>query len=68
VPDVDILEFRHAYAANGTDIFEAEEVLDEGLWEHPLLDACGAGSLYIPIGPWPTCTVPVLTPIGLVLL
>jgi hypothetical protein len=49
-------EFRHAYSVNGTDIFEAEEMLDGGLWDHSLLDGCGAGSLYLPIGPWAKCT------------
>jgi hypothetical protein len=37
---------------NGRDIFEAEEVLDKGLWDHQILDGCGAGSLFVPIGPW----------------
>ncbi|KIM25780.1 hypothetical protein M408DRAFT_204068 [Serendipita vermifera MAFF 305830] len=46
-------EFRWAYALNGTDIFQAEEMLDHGLWGHSLLDACGAGSVFLPIGPWP---------------
>jgi hypothetical protein len=49
---VPIIEFRYAYDINGRDIFEAEEVLDRGLWGHQMLDACGAGSLFIPIGPW----------------
>jgi hypothetical protein len=51
-------EFRWANAVNGTDIFQAEEMLDHGLWGHPLLDHCGAGSLFTPLGPWPTCMFP----------
>lgn len=45
-------EFRWANALNGTDIFEAEEMLDKGIFDHELLEACGAGSVFLPIGPW----------------
>lgn len=53
-----LYEFRWAYALNGTDIFQAEEMLDRGLWDHPLLDGCGAGSLFLPVGPWAKSTDP----------
>jgi hypothetical protein len=43
------------HATNGTDIFKAEEMLDHGLWDHSLLEHCGAGSMFSPVGPWATC-------------
>lgn len=49
-------EFRWAYAANGIPMFD--ELLDKGLWEHPLLDGCGAAGLHIPLGPWATSSEP----------
>jgi hypothetical protein len=64
---VRILEFRWVNAANGTDIFEAEEMLDRGLWDHPLLNHSGAASLFTPLGPWLTCAFVYYLQTGLVI-
>ncbi|PVF94114.1 S-adenosyl-L-methionine-dependent methyltransferase [Serendipita vermifera] len=47
-------EASTANAISGADIVRARDVLDLGLWDHPLCDpeTAGGGSLCIPIGPW----------------
>jgi hypothetical protein len=41
---------------NGSSAFVAPELIDRGLWDHPLLDPDTAvgGFVILPIGPWAT--------------
>ncbi|PVG04451.1 S-adenosyl-L-methionine-dependent methyltransferase [Serendipita vermifera] len=45
---------RCAVKVGRSDLFTMAEELQGGLWRDPLIDpeTCGAGSLYLPIGPW----------------
>ncbi|KAG8791092.1 hypothetical protein FRC16_000605 [Serendipita sp. 398] len=45
---------RGAMSSGKSDIYGMSKAMDEGLWEHPLMDpeTCKTGSLYMPIGPW----------------
>ncbi|KAG8821022.1 hypothetical protein FRC19_008301 [Serendipita sp. 401] len=45
---------RGAMSSGKSDIYGMSKAIDEGLWEHPLMDpkTCKTGSLYMPIGPW----------------
>lgn len=47
-------EMRHGAPLKGSDILGMEKCLDEGVWDHELLDpeTAQAGSLFLPIGPW----------------
>lgn len=55
IVDWNLSEFRWAYQKGGIPIFS--DLLDKGLWEHPLLEGCGAGAVHIPLGPWAKCTL-----------
>ena len=46
-------EFRWAYACHGVPMWD--KMLDRGLWQHPLLEGCGAAAVHIPVGPWAQC-------------
>lgn len=36
------------------DVYKNSVNLDKGIWGHPLLEQCGAGNIFLPLGPWAT--------------
>ena len=48
-------EAGKAMLARGADIFQAVQLVDHGLWDHPAMDpnSCGVMATFSPIGPWP---------------
>ncbi|KAG8757019.1 hypothetical protein FRC14_002450 [Serendipita sp. 396] len=56
-------ELRRAMTKIGSDINGMESILDQGLWNDPLLDptTCRTASLYMPIGPWASDDDPAIS-------
>lgn len=52
---ISFIEAGKAIFGRGGDIFQAVQLLDHGLWDHPTMDpdSCGVIAGFAPIGPWP---------------
>jgi len=50
-----VTEARKAMVARGSDVMQAMQLIDHGLWDHPAIDpdSCGVIAAFAPIGPWP---------------
>ena len=50
-----IPEVGRAQSNRGADVWQAMQLIDHGLWDHPAMDpnSCGAMATFSPIGPWP---------------
>ena len=48
-------EAGKAQFARGGDIWQALQLIDHGLWDHPAMDpnSCGVAVTLAPVGPWP---------------
>ena len=50
-----VTESGKAIVARGADLFQALQLVDHGLWDHPSMDpdSCGIIATFSPVGPWP---------------
>jgi len=50
-----VTEARKAMVARGSDVFQAMQLIDHGLWDHPAIDpdSCGVIASFVPVGAWP---------------
>ena len=50
-----VTESGKSIVARGADLFQALQLVDHGLWDHPSMDpdSCGIIATFSPVGPWP---------------